>query len=71
MTFSDRFYGEYYEAILDYLTTNLNGMSLPDWAPEFSLGIPKVVIQLKKQKVIYFKLADEEQSGGTDIKIVN
>ena len=56
---------------MDYLTTYLNGMSVQDFSPEFSLGIPKVLLQLRKQKVIFFKMLDEKQGGGADIKIVN
>ena len=56
---------------MDYLSTYLNGMSVQDFSPEFSLGIPKVLLQLRKQKVIFFKMLDEKQGGGADIKIVN
>jgi hypothetical protein len=44
MTFSEKFYSQYQNSIVDYLTTYLNGMSVQDFSPEFSLGIPKVLI---------------------------
>ncbi len=56
---------------MNYLTTYLNGMSVQDFTPEFSLGIPKVQIALKKQKVIYFKMQDPKKGGGAEIKIVS
>ena len=71
MTFSEKFYSQYQNSIVDYLTTYLNGMEVQDFSPEFSLGIPKVLLQLRKQKVIYFKMQDEKQGGGADFKIVS
>lgn len=60
MTFSEKFYSQYQNSIVDYLTTYLNGMSVQDFSPEFSLGIPKVLISLRKQKVIFFKMQDDK-----------
>lgn len=44
---------------MDYLSKTLNGMTIPDWTPEFNLGIPKVSLECRKQKVIYFNVKSD------------
>jgi hypothetical protein len=52
----------------------MNGLTIPDSAPQFSLGIPKVTISLKKQRVIYFKMQDmlkKEDGDQFEVKIIS
>lgn len=71
MTFTEKFYQQYQNSIVEHLTSYLNGVQVPDFSPEFSLGIPKVQISLKKQKVIYFKMQEQKNGGGAEIKIIS
>jgi len=42
MTFSEKVLQQYQTQAVEYLTGYLNGMAVPDFNPEFSLGIPKI-----------------------------
>ena len=73
MTFSEKFFKQHQSSVVKYLSEHMNGFTIPDSAPEFSFGKPKVVISLKKQRLIYFKIQDfmrKEEANAAEIKII-
>ena len=58
---------------MEYLTKHLNGLAIPDWTSDSNEGLPKVVVQCFKQKVIYFSVInkkDPQRNGEGRIRVV-
>lgn len=61
MTFSQRFFDAHQPEVNAYLRTKMNGLTLPDHAPEIPLGsqLPKVIFGLSKQHIRTFSMSDD------------
>jgi hypothetical protein len=72
MTVTQDFFRQYETYLVEYLTKHLNGLAIPDWSSDFDAGIPKVVLEFHKQKVIYFSVInkkDPERNGEGRIRV--
>ncbi len=61
MTFTERFFDAHQPEVNAYLRNKMNGLTLPDHAPEIPLGsqLPKVVFGLSKQRIRSFSMSDD------------
>ena len=72
MTVTQDFFRQYETYLVEYLTKHLNGLAIPDWSSDFEGGIPKIVLECHKQKVIYFSVInkkDPERNGEGRIRV--
>ena len=60
-TFTQRFFDEYREQVMDLFEKNLNDFDMPDSSKDFSVGIGKVVLALTQQKLESFSI-DKQKS---------